>query len=127
MEQKTNQLIRTIYAYALGACLVVTAAIFIYLATDIYFGATGGDIYTPVIVSARFSRVAWFVYFTLAAVVGGGVIAVLFPPSPEKLYAKTEPKTLYARLSSRYIAAGGSETDQLLSLRRGSICPCGCR
>ncbi|MBQ5802416.1 MAG: hypothetical protein IIW27_05225 [Clostridia bacterium] len=114
MNQKTNKTIRTVYAYVLGASLLITAALIAYSAADIYFGASGGEIYTPAVVSARFSRIAWAVYFTLAAIAGGGVIGFFFPQTPEKLRVKAQPKDILARLTSAF----GEENEQLTAMRK---------
>lgn len=100
MMQKKSQLIRTIYGIWLAAWTGIVAVLFIVQIWAL-FRATDVDPYSVETVSAHFAKIAVPFWIWIALLVGGGVLAWVFPQEEERPKAFVSVEKTLTRLKAR--------------------------
>jgi hypothetical protein len=102
--KETAKKIRLIYGLVLSALLVCTGVCLIVACLSIY--QSGDAPFTRESIGAWFSKIAIPVWATVAAIVGGGVLALVFPSDEPRLRGIRDGRAQLERLRARVDLAG---------------------
>lgn len=103
MSQEKIKRIHAIYGWILSCLIVLAGICFAVSCVAIY--RSGETPFSRESVATHFQKIAIPVYLCLAGIVGGIVIALIFPLPQKREKAKLDPKTLLARLSDGFSLA----------------------
>ncbi len=106
MTKEKGEKIRFIYGISLAALSVLVGILFILQTWRIYLSAEQSP-YAPETISKMFKEIALPVFLWVAAVIGGGVIACLFPEEKRRPKAYIDLRAALARTEKRLPASEG--------------------
>lgn len=107
--------IRLIYGIVLSTLLSVTGILLMVACVNVY--KIGNRPFTPDNISAAFSSISPAVWITVAAIIIGIIINIIFPADKAKLRAIMDKKTLLMKLECK-AALNESEKETLLKARK---------
>ena len=99
MSDSIKKRVRLLYGILMSVMLTVTGVLLMMACVNVY--RIGDRPFTPDNISAEFSKIAVFVWITVAMVVIGIILALVMPEEKAKLRATINKKTVLGRLSRR--------------------------
>ncbi len=100
MTQEKGEKIRFIYGISLAVFSVLVGVLFIMQTWRIYLSAEQSP-YSPEMISKMFGQIAIPVFLWIAAAIGGGVLACLFPEEKQRPKAYVDVRTALKRTEKR--------------------------
>ena len=87
---------RLIYGIILSVFLVGVAVLFAVMCVDIY--NEGPNPFTSESIGRHFAKISVFVYITIAIVLFGDILSVVYPPEDKRLHANVDERIVLNRL-----------------------------